>query len=453
MPSIPSSVTFNNSSIAIMNAIRNDASTNYQSYVPVATQDTEVIRSIGKTLMNQPTLQNEFIHSLVNRIAKTLISSRSYNNPLAMFKKGMLEYGEVIQDLFIEIAKPFTYNPQQAESTVFKREIPTILSSFYVMNYQKYYKQTVQRQSLSKAFLSIDGVSNLISGIIESMYNAMNYDEFLTIKYMLARHILDGKSYPVTIPNVEENNIKSVVATVKEVSNKLTFMNNKYNIAKVRTHSEKADQILLSNTGFDALIDVNVLASVFNLSPVEFLGNRVLIDSFSVDDMERLNELFADEPSYTALTEEENTSLNMIVGGILDRDFFQIYDQLFETGEKPNEEGLYWNYWVHTWKTFATSPYANNIIFVQGTPSVTSVAISPNTAKVSKGQALTLIAQVVTENFASKRVVWSVNSTLSTITPEGVLQVGESETATTLTVTCTSIYDSTKKATATITVG
>lgn len=95
-------------------------------------------------------------------------------------------------------------------------------------------------------------------------------------------------------------------------------------------------------------------------------------------------------------------------------------------------------------------------VFTSDTPAVTSVAVSPATATVSKGQNLQLSATVVTTGFANKAVGWAVDSTSETagvtISQEGILRVPANATVATITVTAQSIYDSTKTGTATITV-
>ena len=60
---------------------------------------------------------------------------------------------ETIEEIFVNIAKPFQFDPEVAENTVFKREIPDVRSAFHIMNYQKYYKATIQNDQLRQAFL------------------------------------------------------------------------------------------------------------------------------------------------------------------------------------------------------------------------------------------------------------------------------------------------------------
>lgn len=408
MPSIPSKSRLNATSADILNAIRNSASANYRNYVPVATQDAGSIKAIGAIIMEFPGLQNEFLSSLINRIGRVIITSKMYENPWAVFKKGQLEFGETIEELFVEIAKPFEYDPAVAESKVFAREIPDVRGAFHVLNYKKFYKATIQQESLRQAFLSWDGITDLIAKIVNAMYAGANYDEFTTMKYMVAKHILNGELTAVQIPTVQASNMKSIVSTIKGVSNNFEFMSTKYNVAGVSNFTNKEDQYFIVNSNFDATMDVEVLASAFNLSKAEFMGKRVLVDSFGALDNARLAELFANDPNYTPLTSAELTALDNVPAILVDREWFMIFDNLYNFTENYNGEGLYWNYWYHVWKTFSVSPFHNTAVFVPGAPSITSVDVSPSTATVAAGQTVLLSATVVTDNFASKAVDWSM---------------------------------------------
>lgn len=453
MATKPTVKTLTNSSVDILNVIRENASQNYRDYVPKATPDADSVRQIGAIIMDFPALQNEFLNSLVNRIGRVLITSKMYDNPWAFFKKGMLEFGETVEEIFVNIAKPFQFDPAVAESTIFKREIPDVRAAFHIMNYQKFYKTTIQNDQLRQAFLSWQGITDLIAKIVDAMYTGANYDEFITMKYMLARHILDGHMYPTVIPEVTEPNMKKIVSAIKGVSNNYTFLSNKYNLAGVYTHTEKTDQYMLINANFDAIMDVEVLASAFNMDKTEFSGRRVLVDSFGSLDVERLKELFKDDTTFKAPTEEELQALDAIPAILVDRDWFMIFDNFYNFTEQYNGEGLYWNYWYHVWKTFSISPFANNALFIPGTPAVTSVTVSPATATVAAGQSAQFTATVVTSDFAPKSVVWSVDDdTKATVDQSGKVTIMADAEAGTVTVTATSTFDSTKKGTATITI-
>lgn len=453
MPVKPKIRTLTTSAADILNVIRNNASVDYRNYVPKAdATDVESVRTIGAIIMDYPALQNEFLNALVNRIGRVMLTSKMYSNPIAFFKKGVLEYGESIEEIFVNIAKVQEFNPEIAEQEVFKRVTPDVRAAFHIMNYQKFYKATVTQEQLKQAFLSWDGVTDLIARIVDSMYTGANYDEFLVMKYLLARHILDGRVHPVTVPTVNAENAKAIVTTVKGVSNKLTFMNSDYNPAAVRTFTEKTDQYMIVNSVFDATMDVNVLASAFNMDKAEFLGHRVLIDGFGDLDIARLGEIFAGDPTYNEPTQAELTALNAIPAVIVDKDWFMVFDMLTQFTEQYNGQGLYWNYFYHVWKTFSVSPFANSVLFVPGTPAVTSVTVSPTTASVPKGGSVSLSCVVETEYFAPQTVVWTSNAADVKVSAAGVVTVDADATSTTATITATSAFDDTKKATCGVTV-
>lgn len=452
MATRPKVKTLTNSAVDVLNVIRNNASVDFRNYVPIATPDADSIRTIGAIIMDNTALQNEFLSALVNRIGLVIITSKMYSNPLSVLKKGVLEFGETIEEIFVNIAKPFTFNPEEAEDKQYKREIPDVRSAFHTLNYQKFYKVTISDDQLRQAFLSWAGISDLIAKIVDSMYTAAEYDELEVTKYMLARQILDGRVYAVTIPDVTTANMKSVVSTVKGVSNKFTFMNPNYNVAGVKTHTLKNEQYIIMNATFDATTDVEVLASAFNMDKAQFMGNRLMIDGFGTLDTARLAELFASDSTYEEISQAELEALDKIPCILIDRDYAQIYDNMYKMTEKYNGQGLYWNYFYHTWKTFSVSPFSQAVVFVPAVPSVTSVTVTPSEATVSVGQTVQLTAKVETENFAPQTVTWESDSEYATVTAGGLVTILEGATGT-INITAKSTFNNEVSGQSALTIG
>lgn len=473
MPTIPKKVASLDSmnSADILNVTRNEIGGDYASQVPKAVKAGDVLangmrasaqdslmslRGIGDVIMTYQPLQNAFLSALVNRIGRVIITSRLYENPWAGFKKGLLEYGETIEEIFVSLAKPYQFDPVLAESEVFKRRIPDVKAAFHSMNYQKYYPTTVSNDQLRQAFLSWQGITDLIGRIIEQVYTGANYDEFLVMKYMIAKEALNGNIYSQSIPEVTADNARAVTTTMVGLARKLSFMSPDYNYAGVRTYTDPRYLYMILTTDIAAVFDVEVLALSFNMNKAELLGRQVLVDGFGMLDEERLAEIFADDPftDYIPFTEAEMTQLQNIKGLMVDESWFMIFDNYYNMTEIYNPQGLYWNYFYHVWKTFSTSPFSNAILFTTETPGITSVTVTPTTVTVAKGASQQFVANVVSTGFAPKTVIWSINgntSTSTTISETGLLTVGADET-TNITVTATSTYDNTKNGTATVTV-
>lgn len=474
MPTIPSKAPNIKSmnSADILNVTRNELGGNYASQIPAVIKEGDELpngriatkadslsslRGIGEIMMNYQPLQNAFLNALVNRIARVIITSRLYENPWAGFKKGIMEYGETIEEIFVNLAKPYQYDPVVAESEVFKRRIPDVKAAFHSMNYQKFYPTTVSNDQLRQAFLSWQGITDLIGKIIEQVYTGANYDEFLVMKYMIAQIALKGQLYPVSVSTITADNARAVTTSMVNYAKKLTYMSSDYNYAGVKTYTDPEFLYIILTTDVESIFDVEVLALSFNMNKAELIGRQIGIDGFGIVDNERLAEIFADDPytDFVPFTEAEINQLNTIAGLMVDESWFMIFDNYYNMTEIYNPQGLYWNYFYHVWKTFSVSPFSNAILFTTNTPAITSVTVSPSTATVVKGNSSQFTATVVNTGFAPKEVIWTVEGGAdagTVISDNGLLSVSSNETATSLTVKATSSFDSTKSSSAAVTV-
>lgn len=359
--------TLNASTIDILNVIRQNASYDYQQNVPeVATVND--IPKVGEVIYGTPSFANQFINALVNRIAIVRVQSATFNNPYTNLKKGYLEYGETVEDIFVSIAKAVDFNVEKAAKREFQRTIPDVRSAFHVMNWRVMYPVTIQDEDLRQAFLSIDGVQNLIAKIVDSVYTAAEYDEFLLFKYLLIKAISHGKMLPTSIG--AGTNLSEAAVQFRGTSNLLPFMSSEYNEARVKTTTPKERQVIFMDAMFNAQFDVNVLASAFNMDKADFMGRLFLIDNWSDFDNERFDVIRANSDGIEEVTADELALLANVKAVILDENWFQVYDNNNKFTEKYVASGLYWNYFYHTWKTISNSPFANAVVFVTSTADI-----------------------------------------------------------------------------------
>ena len=448
MATIPKIKVKTNSSVDILNAIRNSSITNYKDYVPVAT-DIESIKTIGRCLFDSPNLMNEFLNTLLNRIALVNVVNREYKNPLARMKKGFITEGETIEEVYVDIAKAHQYDTDVAVNEVFKKENPDVKTAFHILNFQKFYKRTINRNELSMAFNSLSGLSDFVSKLIETMYTTNEYHDYVMTKYVIARNILDGRFFPI---DVSATQTKDKAEKIRATTNNFNFMSRKFNVAGVMTNTPDDNKLLLVDTNFDAKMDIDVLAYAFSMTKAEYLSKRILIDGFGEFDDDVLKELFEGDENFTPFTEEEKTALNSIPAILVDENFFQIYDVLQEVTDIQNPQGLYWNYWLHIWRVYSASPFANRAVFTPVTPRVISITPAFTEITVAKGSTLDLSATVKTEGFASEVINFSSNSNEITISSSGVVKIPATAKSGVVTITLTSDFDPSKTATVSVTV-
>ena len=428
----------------VLNAVRSSLPVEYQSRIPEATKDT--IKEYGASLKKFPAIMNAFVDVLINKIGLTVIKNKPYTNPLKMFQRGDLEFGDVIEEIFVDIVKAKTYTdtpPANNLGDVFAISKPNVLVRYHVVNSQLVYPITINKAELLKSFRSVAYFEEFISKIWESVYASEETDELLQTKaliqnYMTAPEETGGQAvnrfYDVKVSDItDEASAKAFARIVRKYSNDLTFMKNTFNYAGVTTHTPKEDQVLIVNTDVDAWLDVEVLAYAFNMAkadPESVLGKKVVLDDFG------------------SLTDTETKAL------LVDRDWFMIYNQLYEVKEQDNALHLYFNRFLHVWKCYSTSQFANAIRFTTGevTPTVVSVTVNPQTATIPKNTSLSCTADVQVTNGASTKVTWSIvgspTSSDTKIGADGILTVGVDETLEEVTVKATSVADGTKTGTA-----
>ena len=359
--------TLNASTLDILNVIRQNASYDYQQSVPEVTQASDIPK-VGEIIYGTPAFANQFINALVNRIAIVRVQSATFNNPYSILKKGYLEFGETIEDIFVSIAKAVEYTPEKAPAREFQRTLPDVRSAFHVMNWRVMYPVTIQDEDLKLAFLSLDGVQNLIAKIVDAVYTAAEYDEFLLFKYLLVKAISHGKMKPVSIG--AGTDLSEGAVQFRGISNVLPFLSTEYNEAGVKNNTPKDRQVIFMDAMFNAQFDVNVLASAFNMEKADFMGRLFLIDNWTEFDNERFDVIRANSDGIEEVTSAELALLADVKAVILDDKWFQVYDNNNKFTEKYVASGLYWNYFYHTWKTVSNSPFANAVVFVTSSATI-----------------------------------------------------------------------------------
>lgn len=370
MPRKIAVTTLNASTIDILNTIRANASAQYQDQVPEVATNYDV-RQVGDVFFGYPNLANEFLSALVNQIALVRIRSATFNNPYRMFKKGFLETGETVEEVFVQIAKARDFSPEKAASRELKRTIPDVRSAFHLINWKVQYPVTVQREDLRQAFTSISGVEDLISRIIDSVIRAAEYDDFLLVKYLLIKAVSHGKMKPVAFDAADS---KNAATSFRGTSNMLTFMKNDYNAAGVTTVTPREDQYIFMDAQYNAKFDVEVLAAAFHMEKADFLGRLVLIDDFTTFDNARFDEIRAAGNNIEEVTTAELALMADVKAILVDQEWFQLYDTLNEMSEAYVGSGLYNNYFYNRWEIVSSSPFSNAVVFVDDGATISAPA-------------------------------------------------------------------------------
>ena len=344
----------------VFNVVRENSSKVYMETIPAGTEDN--INTISNILFNdayQPML-NEFVTNLINRIALTIVRNKSYNNPLAIFKKGSLPLGTDIQDIFTNPAEAEQYEySNTAMAKLLSITDPDTHVAYYRRNRQDLYTKTISREGLQGAFVSWDKFEEFISSITTSLYSGNYIDEFKYTKQLIDGAYNQNKVIVETVTNpTDETTSKAFVKKVRALFSKLSFPSTEYNAyskfsgakGTITTWTEPERIVLIIKADALAEVEVETLAQAFNLSYADMKARIVQVDKFDNDE---------------------------IVGVICDESWLQIYDNVFRFDEFYNARVMAWNEYLHAWGTYAICPFANAVVLATEQPvPVTAIAMS-----------------------------------------------------------------------------
>ena len=428
----------------VMRATYADMSAEFQNRIEGLFDTDADLAQFGNALMNYKPGANEFLYSLINHIGLVNVNYRNFESPLKMFKKGWMEFGDTIEDVYIEPIKGMLYEaevPNDNPGDVWQTFKPDQDVVFYKINRECVYPVTLNERVIRRAFMSYRELDKFISGIMRQLYNGDELDDFsLTMRLLENYSDVNGQNlyYQVPVSEVtDETTAKTLVKAVRSVVKGLRFPTRAYNAKGVLNWARPEDMYLLVTPEINAILDVDVLAKAFNMNKTKFMGNVVEIPGFSGDNMANVQAL------------------------LIDKEFIQDYDtyrDILSTG--VNARHLTTNYYYHHQGIMACSPFYHAIAFVADTfADPASVTITGN-ASVTKGsqEATTYTAVVAGANSGDKvqsqAVVWEIQGApqYASINQNGNLVVGSKFAGASLVIKATSVLDDTVFATKTITV-
>lgn len=433
---------------AILMALAKNGSPEFQTRVPEAVKSG--LKFTLDTITEYTPLWNEFVSGLINRIGKVIVRNNSWQNPLARFKKGMLRAGEQVEEIQHGLLKAYSTSATKAatEEDIFGWSQPYVESNFHKHNYRVCYKLSIDNSELRKAFITEDGLSEFISGLMGVPATSDAQDEFLTMARLLKEYEARDGFFKVHVDDVsvdkpKDEDVKHLLRRIREFRNKLRFLNTAYNPARMPVAADLSDIVLFVSPEVESAIDVHALAAAFNLK-------------------------YEEVPFRTVVLPAEQLPAPKIQAILTTSDFFQIYDTMLQTESIFNPGNVATNFFYHHRGIFSVSRFVPAIAFTTDTGSVIiqtpdivvksitafevkdalDQLVDKDSGKLKRGNIYQCAVGAVTyedprpseEALATSPIgwVWKVsgnNSNKTAFMYDGVLRIGSDETAKKLTIT------------------
>ena len=356
----------NNSTI--LEKIWLNASNDFQQRIPRPTQTS--IASTVDALFDPMNRQyfNDFMHVLINRIGFTYVRGQRWKNKLAIFKGQKINYGSTIQEIAPNWIRAHAYNV--ADETLLQLNRPEAEVWYHSQNRQDRYDISISYDDLRTAFTDEYGLNNFIAKVMEVPINSDEYDEYRIMLQLIAEYENAFGFYKQNVAAITTDaTAKAFLKSVREVAGLLEFPSARYNAANVDipVFAKNNELILMMTPGVKASIDVDTLASVFQLNKADLEQRIIMVDEFPI-------------PGVQALLTTE--------------DFFVCHDTVYENTNFWNPKTLVNNYYLHHWGIYSVSPFVPAILFTTETgtsiptvtQTITGVNLTPATATIAAGE-------------------------------------------------------------------
>lgn len=292
---------------------------------------------MGKPQASAIYTQNEFLGTVVEKIGRQQYSSRAYMNPLAKFKKGFIDNANEIEEIYVARFEGVAQDKEGADTL--KRVKPTVKSQYHKQNFGKCYTASISDQQVRRAFTSNGGVRKMADEILSQLQTGYEYDEYIAMRDNFV-DLIDGTPCKTQITAITDNaSAKDFVKQIKKHIADMKFRSKRY--STVERHCKTEDLVLVLRTGLLAEIDVELLATAFNVAKTDVPAMVVEVDDF---------------PGYAN-----------VQGMLLEKEALMVFDTLYNMEPQRNAKGMFTNHHLNVEKIISTSNMFNVAVYHTGT--------------------------------------------------------------------------------------
>lgn len=288
---------------------------------------------MGKPSKTAIITQNEFLGTVVEKIGRQEYSSKAYLNPLARFKKGFINNANEIEEIYVARVQGSTQDFDGTDTL--KRVKPNITTQYHKQNYGKCYTATVTDEQVRRGFTTEGGARKIADEILTQLQTGYEYDEYIAMRNNFC-DLIEGTPCKRTITAItNQTTAKDFVKKVKKDIAKMQFRNTEF--ATVERNCKPSDLVLVLRTGLLAEIDVELLATAFNVDRTQ-LDTMVI----EVDD-------FPNHENVQAMLLEQNALM--------------VFDTLYNIETQRNAKGMFTNHHLNVEKIISTSNMYNVAVY------------------------------------------------------------------------------------------
>lgn len=341
----------------------------YHTYVPEILPTTS-IGEFATPILEMPELRNEFVNQLVQRIVYTQIYTKYFNNPLRVLEGDRIPLGAIGQEIYVNPAKGRKFNVKDFAGLLAQYDAD-VKVQYHNVNSDIQYPVTISRAKLKTAFTSWRSLEEFITSYTQSLYNGAYIDAYNLTKGLVTSAYNTNQVHIQTInkptSKVEAEQFITLARTLfLNMQTPTSDFNAWAQVGgygnEIITWTDPNDIIFLLRSDIASYIDVQILASSFNIDKSILLGNIIYVNDFNIYDEQ--NNLIQDG--------------SKILGIMADKSWFRIKDQDMEMDNFYNANNRTWQYYLNLTRMYSYSLFANAVVFATEAPSISITNLNWN---------------------------------------------------------------------------
>lgn len=318
------------------------------------------------------TTKDMLSEELLVKTTKQEIESKIFDGIFGIFTRPMLETGQQWEEIEVGNLTSDDFDKEGAEALTRKKM--NFKSLYHKINRRKTFKATVSDAQVKMSMLNTSNMATLASAITNELYNSSAIEDFEAFKQLLV-DVANGQKV-MTICDMNENgdNMDALIKAIRTLATNMTLPSTYYNYSGFKkAFNNKEDLVLIIDSATRARLDVDSLASAFNMEKKDLVSNIIVIDEMPTIEYAgvkttKQKDIDIGEATQIAIHKYNAGGDETVTG----KAFAMLVDKKAlirdpverEMTEQYNAKGRFRNYYLHATDVLSYSTLKNAIVFV-----------------------------------------------------------------------------------------
>ena len=322
---------------------------------------------------NEPDVTSKDLLSgdILVKTTKQEIESKVFEGIFGIFTRAMLDVGQQWEEL--EVANLEAEDFDASGTNPLTKKDMSIASLYHKINRRKTFKATASDAQVKMSMISTDKMAVLASAIVNELYNSSAIADFEAMKTLLSDI---GTANKIVLCDMNGNggDMDALTKAIQSLARNMTLPSTHYNFSGFKkAFNKKEDLVLIIDSTTEAKLNVDSLASAFNMSKKDLVSNIIVVDQLpdiaynAVKGTKEISlEIGEQTPVnvYKVNAEGEEEITGKVLAFLVDKKAIIRDPVERELTEQYNAKGRFTNYYLHCTDVLSYSTLKNAVAII-----------------------------------------------------------------------------------------